>query len=1241
VKRPHSLPLLPALLFVVLFTAHEGWAVPVLRWDFGAEETSPLESHGGVHRDTPGPRPPAFPDFDGNNTAVGLDGNGAYFSFPDPGSGSPLDFTNGEAITVEAWVNPSSIGAHEIVAVVGKGRTGGRQFARDNQNWALRLREKGGKVCVGFLFATPQRPEQAATDAHWHRWTAFEGFVPGSGWHHVAVSYLFGEPSSVRGWLDGRPLEGSWDMGGKTTEAPVVDDDALWIGSSNGAAPANSFRGLIDAVAIHRETLGADVLSKRFNRVGGPVAAKPAVEVMPELGAIPAGLVRASFHQKAPDPSRWLNEGEQWPAETLHWETPRFLLPRLPLRYESWGIRDAWQGPVLVRLAADVVLAPGKRRFLVRTRALSRLWINGSVVARTASKLGAPRDGEEDVHPVPQPLLPGMRLPSYEQVEAFGDAEIPPDGRCRIVLETLVGAGKKRSETGEICVAVQSADGRSFDILSPVNGAAPLAFTDAAVEPELARIVTALEDCDTRNRHAGARSQDAFWQGRHDAARQWAAAHPAPPVPAGAPHPVDAFLNAKARAAVDASSHTPPDEARLFQTKVLSVLRDECFRCHGDKDKGGLRLNNREAVLRGGDSGSPAVVPGVPAASALIARIRSRDEDERMPPKGEGLKPEQAAALESWVKAGAPWPAHPVAESDVAPAPSLTDAAFLRRLTLDLAGVPPSPDELAAFLADARDDKRERAVDRLLADKRWADAWMPYWMDVLAENPTLINPSLNTTGPFRWFLLETLRDNKPLDRFVTELVMLRGSPHTGGSAGFGIAGENDAPMASKAQILASAFLGIELQCARCHDSPYHSTKQADLYALASMLERKPVSVPKSSSVPAAFFEKKARESLIKVTLKPGEPVGPQWPFARVTGSEAGALLERFLEKPTDTREQLAALLTGPQNTRFAQVLVNRVWRRFMGAGFVEPVADWEGRSASHPELLQWLAHDFVVHGYDLKHLTRRILTSEAYQREAVGANLAAGPEVRFFNAPERRRLTAEQVVDALHAAAGRPMETEEITFDPTGRTAEGARISLGRPIRAWMLANLTNDRDRPSLSLPYAQRVVDVLEAFGWNGARQSARTDRESAPSVLQPGVLANGTLSSVLTRASHQSALATLALESPSPEALVRAVFVRFLSRLPSSVEMAAFAGPLSEGFSSRIVPASAASAAPLQSALRRVTWFNHLHPDSTPIALENEKRARSGPAPDPRLSPEWRERFEDFVWSLVNTREFVWMP
>jgi len=1213
----------------------------VVRWDFGAEETSQLEAHGGVHRDVPGPRPPEFPDMEPTNTAVRFEGGGAYFSFPDPGPGSFLDFTNGDAITLESWVNLAALRAGDVVSVVGKGRTGSPHFSADNQNWALRLREVGGSAHVNFLFATPKLAEQKAKDSHWHRWTADEGFAPGSGWHHIAVSYRFGEPGSVRGWLDGRPLKGKWDMGGQTTEAPVVDEDAVWIGSTKGGAAANSFRGMLDAVAVHREVLEDKVVAQRFRRVGEAVAVKPAPPAMPELGALPEGKVLVSFHEGAPSNTRWLNEGESWPEQTMQWSTERFLMPRLPARFDAWGIRDVWKSPVLARFAADVVLPPGKQRFLLRTRALGRLWVNGVKVVANEQLGKSPPDGEEPMVPTAEPPLPGLRPHAYGELEAFGEVEVPADGRCRVVLEALVGGPKLRAELGEVCVAVQTPDGASFHVVAPVGPAAELALTDAAVEPVLKRLFSELEALDVANRRSAAAAQKGFWESRREAAKDWVREHPLPPVPAGAAHPVDAFLSQKVERALAASGQTSVEESRRFHSEVLTVLKDECFRCHGDKDKGGLRLNSRDAALGAGESGKAAVVPGDLAASLLVSRIRSTDEDERMPPKGQGLKPEQIAALENWIKAGAQWPAPPVTREEVAPPPVLGDAAFLRRVFFDLAGVPPSEKELREFLSDTRADKRERLVDRLLEDPRWADSWMPYWMDVLAENPALINPSLNTTGPFRWFLQDALRDNKPMDRLVSELLLLRGSPHTGGSAGFAVAGENDSPFATKGQIVASAFLGIELQCARCHDSPYHSTKQADLYALAALFEKKPVKVPKKSTVPAAFFEKKARESLIKVTLKPDEAVPPVWPFAATTGASDDASLDRLVQTASDPRERFAALVTAPQNTRFAQVLVNRVWRRFIGAGFVEPAHDWEGHAPSHPELLEWLAKDFVAHGYDLKHLTRRIVTSQLYQREATGTNLTASADLRFFTGPDRRRLTAEQVVDALHASTGRAMDVEEITFDPTGRRAEGARITLGKPTRAWMFANLTNERDRPSLSLPYAQCGVDVLEAFGWSGARQSPRTDREVAPNVLQPGVLANGALSSALLRAAEGSTLADLAVGARSPEALVESVFARFLSRLPAPAEAAKFAEALREGFDARVLPPAQIVAPERPAPLPRVTWFNHLNAEANTIALENDRRARKGPPADSRLRPEWRERFEDFVWSLVNSREFVWMP
>lgn len=477
---------------------------------------------------------------------------------------------------------------------------------------------------------------------------------------------------------------------------------------------------------------------------------------------------------------------------------------------------------------------------------------------------------------------------------------------------------------------------------------------------------------------------------------------------------------------------------------------------------------------------------------------------------------------------------------------------------------------------------------------------------------------------------------------ATELIMLRGGEAEGGSAGFGIAAENDAPFAAKGHIVASAFLGIELQCARCHDSPYHTTTQKDLYSLAAMFNREPVTVPKTSQVPAAFFEnQKLRKSLIRATLAAGEPVPPQWPFATATAVSDGPEIDGLMQNPQDSRERLAALVTAPQNVRFSRVIVNRIWKRLMGAGLVEPVHDWEGGNASHPQLLDWLARELVVNDYDLRHVVRLIVSSQAYQREAVGKNLAASATMRYFNAPQRRLLSAEQIVDSLHHATGRPIDVEELTFVHDGRRDLGHRQTLGKPTRAWMFGDLKNERDRPSLSLPKARAVADVLEAFGWTGARQMPITDRETDPNVLQPGVLANGTLSVSLTRASYQSEMADLAVAAISPELFTDSLFLRCLSRQPKPEERESFTRALADGFDTRLVPADRIARVEELSRLPLVTWFNHGRAEANEIQLEIERRVLAGPPPDPRVSPEWRAVYEDALWSLINHREFVWTP
>lgn len=1223
-------------LFMVPAPAMRAADSPLVeRFDFGTEELGPLLPRGGIVRDLAGPRPPEFPNMEADNTAVQLKGNGARFEIKDPGPQSRYKFTHGDAITLEAWIKVESLRAGQPAYIIGKGRTLSPRFSKDNQNWSLRIVGVAGeRAQLSFLFTSTA----GARVFHWHRWTSDAEFQTAAGWHHVAVTYEFGKPESIKGWIDGRPTAGKWDADGPTSDPPVVDDDDVWIGTSMNGSAGNSFSGLIDMVAIHRQRLSDKEMAGRFQRKGGPLIVAPEKPEMPWLGPIAAGKVLVQFSEGLPAFNRWPAAAER-PAETDRWMSDVFLLPRVPLRYDDWGIRSDWKPPVLLRLAADVELPHGARHFLLRARALARLWVDGVMIAETKPADGSTPNGHDDVTPLAEPPLPGLRVKDYHHQEVYGTAQISRKGPSRVVLDVVVGGKNQRTETGELCVAIKTEDGKSFSILRA--GSEPgLPLTDAAVTPVLARLESELSALDDMHRRAAARPRDAFWQKRHELAREWVAQNPPPPPPK-AGHPVDAFLDARIESAL-ASNAAAAADSGAFRKDILPLLQDKCFRCHGEKEKGGLKLNSRAAALRGGDSEIPSIVPGKPHASELIARLRTSDDESVMPPSGERLDKAQIAKLEAWIRDGAVWPDALVAPEKLTKSAISSDEAFLRRACLDLTGLPPTVAEVRAFLDDSAPDKRTRLIDRLLADERWVGHQMGDWLDLLAENPSLINASLNSTGPFRFFLLDALRDGKGLDRIVTELMMMRGDVGRGGSAGFALAGENDSPFAAKGHIIASAFLGIELQCARCHDSPYHSTTQRDLYSLAAMLSRKTVTVPATSRVPAGFFEKKGRESLIKVTLKPDEPITPDWPFAAATGAADGGGIDRLMEHPEDTRERFAALVTAPENRRFARVFVNRIWKRLMGSGFVEPAHDWEGRDISHPGLLDWLAGDFAAHGYDPKRLMRLITTSAAYQREPTVENLAALPaNERLFSAPGRRRLTAEEIVDSLHAATGKPIDSEEITFVHDGRHALDRRQTLGVPSRAWMFASLNNERDRPSLAMPHAQTTVDVLEAFGWTGSRQKPIFERDTDANLIQPGILANGILVQSLSRASWRSELAELAVKAKTPEALVDEIFLRFLSRKPRSAERDAFLPALREGFATRLVPAAEQVMPKAHEPLPLVTWLNHVSPEANSIQIEVQNRVRQGPPPDPRLRTAWREIYEDLVWSVINDREFVWIP
>ncbi|MEO6243901.1 MAG: DUF1553 domain-containing protein, partial [Opitutaceae bacterium] len=800
-------------------------------------------------------------------------------------------------------------------------------------------------------------------------------------------------------------------------------------------------------------------------------------------------------------------------------------------------------------------------------------------------------------------LGPGGRFLPPGNREAIAELELAEPHSLSVVLETMIGGVEPKSkrpfrpELGESVAAISLAGSADWQLLAP--GPQRIPYTDAGWQTYTAERSARFDAMNAAAR-AGRRAASApYWNRRRDAAHAWLAATPetaVPALPAGFPghNAIDRFIGARiAQVAADSAPQTQKG-AVDFHREIKPILEANCYSCHqGAKVKGGLHLDRRAAALHGGDGDGPAIVPGQPADSALFRRITATDPDDVMPAIGDPLAAAEIGLIKKWIEGGAVWPEFPPGRRE--PTPLADDLIFLRRVSLDTVGVIPSEAEIAAFRADPSPDRRTHLIDRLLADPRWADHQMAYWLDVLAENPNLINPTLNNTGPFRWWLHEALLDNKPLDLFVTELVRLEGSERFGGPAGFGVATQNDVPPAAKGIILSSAFLGVEMKCARCHDAPTHASKQKELFQLAAMFEAKPLNVPATSSVSLDHLRLGGREPLIEVTLTPGTTVAPAWPFGKFCDEDSATALA---EHPESSRDRLAALITAPQNERFAQVMANRIWQRLMGRGLVETIGDWEKSTPTHPELLRWLARELVRSGFDQKAIARLILTSHAYQR-AVDPTLAvAGP---LYVAPAARRISAEQLVDSLFAATGKPFALEAVNLDiDSVRTIENA-LNLGRATRAWMLASTSNERDRPSLTLPRLQAIGEVMEVFGWRGARPDATHGvRDSSANVLQPALLANGTMMTWLTRLSDDHGLTQFALEDQSLERFVERLFLRLFTRPPTSAEKAFYVDALRAGYATRIVAAPALEPAAPPIRHKYVAWSNHMKSEANTLRL-----------------------------------------
>ncbi|MGC1273076.1 MAG: PSD1 and planctomycete cytochrome C domain-containing protein [Planctomycetaceae bacterium] len=326
----------------------------------------------------------------------------------------------------------------------------------------------------------------------------------------------------------------------------------------------------------------------------------------------------------------------------------------------------------------------------------------------------------------------------------------------------------------------------------------------------------------------------------------------------------------------------PLDDATFFRTKVRPVLSDKCFKCHGPGvQEADLRLDERDVAVSELPSGMTAILPGKPDESELIRRIRSDDEFERMPPPeiGKDLTPEQIAALEEWVRRGAPFADHWAYERDPNIAPPTTasegwrrnpiDAfvldrlqraelppsspadreTLIRRVSLDLVGLLPSPEEVAAFVADDRPDAYERIVDRLLASPHYGERQARHWLDLAryADSNGYTIDSARTMWPYRDWVIDSFNANKPFDDFTIEQLAadLLPGPTTDQLVATGF--QRNTPFneeggtdpeqfrvertVDRTNTIGSVWLGLTVGCSQCHDHKFDAISQQEYYQL--------------------------------------------------------------------------------------------------------------------------------------------------------------------------------------------------------------------------------------------------------------------------------------------------------------------------------------------------------------------------------------------------------------------------
>ena len=607
-----------------------------------------------------------------------------------------------------------------------------------------------------------------------------------------------------------------------------------------------------------------------------------------------------------------------------------------------------------------------------------------------------------------------------------------------------------------------------------------------------------------------------------------------------------------------------------FGREVRPLLAKNCFACHGADEKhreGGLRLDLRDAALKKLEDGKTAIVPGHVRQSELVRRITTANTDDRMPPAEANttLSQDQIGLLTRWIAEGArysvhwsfekpvrpavprvthaDWAANPadrfvMAKLDgagMSPAPMADPHTLIRRLSLDLCGLPPSPGEVDEFVHDASPAAYERLVDRLLADPAFGERWARPWLDLAryADSAGYGSDPLRTIWLYRDWVIDAFNADMPFDEFTIEqiggdllprptteqLVATAFNRNTMTNTEGGTDDEEFRVAAVKDRVdtTMDVWMGLTIGCAKCHSHKFDPITQKEYYQSVAIFNQtadndqpdesptlslnSPETDRQTAAIDAKIAALKKRLAAVKEkkTLRrqiadlqrskrqaPSVPVMRELPPTKhrkthimikgnflVTADEVGPGVPAFFgslpkNAPAD-RLALARWLVDRDNPLTARVAVNRVWSQLFGQGLVETEEDFgtQGKPPSHPELLDWLAVNYMDHGWDTKWLIRLLVTSATYRQSARVTPEATrkDPGNRLLARAPRFRLEAEMVRDQALALSGL-----------LSGKMKGPSVFPPQPAGLWRAA--FNGRDRAWTTSPGEDRYRRGLYTF-------------------------------------------------------------------------------------------------------------------------------------------------------------------